>query len=232
MQPRQKSCNINSDTAELNLKVRPESRKFLATVVRGSILRTCSGAGIFVPYWGWRKKEVRYLRPALSVVEGKDPTMADRDKDLEKIKQLVDLMKENGLIELQIEHDDDKIVLKRAQPQQAVSGIPVVRPESFAMPTGPQVSDVPDQSSAPNEDNLLEITSPIVGTFYATPSPDSDPFVEIGSQVTPQTVVCIIEAMKVMNEIKAEKEGTIVETLVKNGQAVEYGQVLFKVRPD
>lgn len=159
--------------------------------------------------------------------------MADRDTDVERIKQLVDLMKTNDLVELQIEHDDDKIVLKRAQPQQAVNAIPVVRPESFAIPAGPQVSETSNQPSAPpSEENLVEITSPIVGTFYATPSPDSESYVEIGSQVTPQTVVCIIEAMKVMNEIKAETEGTIVEILVKNGQAVEYGQALFKVRPE
>ena len=78
----------------------------------------------------------------------------------------------------------------------------------------------------------MEIKSPIVGTFYATPSPDSEPYVDIGTEVSPQTVVCIIEAMKVMNEIKAETTGTIVKILVTNGQAVEYGQVLFKVRPD
>jgi len=92
------------------------------------------------------------------------------------------------------------------------------------------------QSSAPqvvpNEEDLVEIKSPIVGTFYATPSPDSEPCVDIDSEVSPQTVVCIIEAMKVMNEIKAETSGTIVSILVTNGQAVEYGQVLFKVRPE
>ncbi|MFB0525064.1 MAG: acetyl-CoA carboxylase biotin carboxyl carrier protein, partial [Phycisphaerae bacterium] len=82
------------------------------------------------------------------------------------------------------------------------------------------------------EEELVEIKSPIVGTFYATPSPDSEPYVEVGSHVEPQTVVCIVEAMKVMNEIKAETRGTIVEILVTNGQAAEYGQVLFRVRPD
>jgi acetyl-CoA carboxylase biotin carboxyl carrier protein len=79
---------------------------------------------------------------------------------------------------------------------------------------------------------LIEIKSPMVGTFYATPSPDSAPYVEIGSHVEPQTVICIIEAMKVMNEIKAENSGTVAEILVTNGQAVEYGQALFRVRPD
>ena len=78
----------------------------------------------------------------------------------------------------------------------------------------------------------MEIKSPIVGTFYATPSPDSEDYVEIGSHVDSQTVVCIIEAMKVMNEIKAEVSGTISDILVSNGQAVEYGQVLFRVKAD
>src|SRR4030042_1761534 len=78
----------------------------------------------------------------------------------------------------------------------------------------------------------VEIKPSVVGTFYATPSPESEPYVEVGTHVDEQTVVCIIEAMKVMNEIKAEAGGTIVEILVTNGQAVEYGQVLFKVRPD
>lgn len=158
--------------------------------------------------------------------------MAERDTDLERIKKLIDIMKENGLVELQIEHDDDKIVLKRAQPQQAINGIPVIRQEAFAAPVSPELSGQVTSPSAPGGDNLVEIKSPIVGTFYATPSPDSEPYVEVGSKVTSQTVVCIIEAMKVMNEIKAETEGTIADILVKNGQAVEYGQVLFKVRPD
>jgi acetyl-CoA carboxylase biotin carboxyl carrier protein len=97
------------------------------------------------------------------------------------------------------------------------------------MPVGQPGGQAPGPAKG---DGLLEIKSPIVGTFYETPSPDSDPYVEPGAHVDPQTVVCIIEAMKVMNEIKAEVTGTIVERTVKNGQAVEYGQVLFKVRPD
>ena len=144
-------------------------------------------------------------------------------------------MKENGLVEIEIKHDDDKIVLKRAQPQQIVSSIPMMSPES-AVTAGPDNIGAVSQSSAPqaepSEEDLVEIKSPIVGTFYATPSPDSEPYVDIDSAVGPQTVVCIIEAMKVMNEIKAETSGTIAEILVTNGQAVEYGQVLFKVRPD
>jgi acetyl-CoA carboxylase biotin carboxyl carrier protein len=165
----------------------------------------------------------------------KDAAMAEKETDIKKIKQLIEIMEENGLVEIEIKHDDDKIVLKRAQPQQIVGGIPMMSPES-AVPVGPESIKTAGQSSAsqrvPSEEDLVEIKSPIVGTFYATPSPDSEPYVDIDSAVGPQTVVCIIEAMKVMNEIKAETSGTIVEILVTNGQAVEYGQVLFKVRPD
>jgi len=165
----------------------------------------------------------------------KDAAMAEKDADIKKIKQLIEIMKENGLVEIEIKHDDDKIVLKRAQPQQVVGGIPMMSPES-AVPVGPKSKETVSQSSAQqsvqSEEDLVAIKSPIVGTFYATPSPDSEPYVDIDSTVGPQTVVCIIEAMKVMNEIKAETSGTIAEILVTNGQAVEYGQVLFKVRPD
>ncbi|UCC97392.1 MAG: acetyl-CoA carboxylase biotin carboxyl carrier protein [Phycisphaerales bacterium] len=163
----------------------------------------------------------------------------DKDADLKKIKQLIDIMKENGLVEIEIKHDDDKIVLKRAQPQQAITGVPVMVPESGVRGPGdgagsadPSVTRVVNEPGVAAQEELVEITSPIVGTFYATPSPDSESYVEVGSTVNPHTVVCIIEAMKVMNEIKAETDGTIVEILVTNGQAVEYGQVLFKVKPD
>jgi acetyl-CoA carboxylase biotin carboxyl carrier protein len=81
-------------------------------------------------------------------------------------------------------------------------------------------------------DNLADIKSPIIGTFYSAPSPDSPPYVKAGDHVTPDTVVCIVEAMKVMNEIKAETSGTIEKVLITNGQVVEFGQVIFKVRPD
>jgi acetyl-CoA carboxylase biotin carboxyl carrier protein len=175
-----------------------------------------------------------------SAVKGKDAAMADKDKesdkdehaDLKRIKQLIEIMKENGLVEIQIEHEDDKIVLKRAQPQPIFGGTPLMIPESGTASAGSVGTPASSQSAAPPREDLVEITSPIVGTFYATPSPDSEPYVEVGSAVTPHTVVCIIEAMKVMNEIKAEVDGTIVEVLVTNGQAVEYGQVLFRATPD
>ena len=162
--------------------------------------------------------------------------MAHKDADLRKIKELIKIMKANELVEVEIKHGDDKIFLKRSQPQQVVNQMPVMRLDAGAVPVVPQTGEVLGQPStpqpAPGDENLKEITSPIVGTFYATPSPDSEAYVEVGTAVNPQTVVCIIEAMKVLNEIKAETSGTIVEVLITNGQAVEYGQPLFKVKPD
>ena len=167
--------------------------------------------------------------------------MAENDTDLKKIKELIEIMKENELLEVEIKHGDDKIFLKRSQPHPSVGGalsaVPAIRPESgtpqhiHSGGTEALIHTYASQAAGSSED-LVEIKSPIVGTFYATPSPDSEHYVEVGSKVDPQTVVCIIEAMKVMNEIKAETSGTIVEVLVTNGQAVEYGQVLFKVKPD
>jgi acetyl-CoA carboxylase biotin carboxyl carrier protein len=160
--------------------------------------------------------------------------MAQKDSDLEKIKEIIEIMERNGLVEVEIKHGDDKIFLKRHVPQQPTPAAAVLKPEVIISHPDAVISDSTQvaPSAAQKLENLEEIKSPIVGTFYATPSPDSEPYVEIGTHVEPQTVVCIIEAMKVMNEIKAESSGTIAEILVTNGQAVEYGQVLFRIKPD
>lgn len=160
--------------------------------------------------------------------------MAEKDADVQKIKELIKIMKENDLVKIDIRHGEDYVSLQRAQPQ--LLGTPMG--PMFASGPGvgmPMVVQTPAGGHATGPDKgegLLEIKSPIVGTFYETPSPDSEPYVEAGSHVDSQTVVCIIEAMKVMNEIKAEVSGTVVERIAANGQAVEYGQVLFRVRPD
>jgi len=163
--------------------------------------------------------------------------MAQKDSDLKKIKELIEIMKDNDLLEVEIKHGDDKIFLKRCQAQQpnvtAVPAISTTHPVAAVSAESAQTSAAKSPPVAPQpQEGLVEIKSSIVGTYYAAPSPDSEPYVEVGSRVSPQTVVCIIEAMKVMNEIKAETIGTIVEILVTNGQAVEYGQVLFRVKPD
>ena len=157
-----------------------------------------------------------------------------KNSDLKRIKELIKIMKENDLVEVEIKHGDDKIFLKRFQEQPIGTHVPVTGPSISSVPAGLGAAQAPsaEAAAAQLEEDLVEIKSPIVGTFYATPSPDSDHYVELGSEVEPQTVVCIVEAMKVMNEIKAETSGTIAEILVENGQAVEYGQVLFRLKPD
>jgi acetyl-CoA carboxylase biotin carboxyl carrier protein len=159
----------------------------------------------------------------------------NKETKLRKIKELVELMRDNDLIELEIVDGDNKILLKRPQPpagptitQIPMASLPAVAP--VAAPTG-EPTEV--ETPADQEDQgLVEIKSPIVGTFYLAPSSDSQPYVTVGSKVKPDTVVCIVEAMKVMNEIKAETGGTIAEILCETGEAVEYGQALFKVKPD
>jgi acetyl-CoA carboxylase biotin carboxyl carrier protein len=163
--------------------------------------------------------------------------MAEKDADLQKIRELLKIMKANDLVEIDIRHGDDQITLKRAQPGSSGSvASPIITSLPGAIPGAGVASEQAAGGSVPTsagaQEELLEVKSPIVGTLYEAPSPDSDPYVEIDSHVNAQTVVCIIEAMKVMNEIKAEVDGTIVEKCVTNGQAIEYGQVLFRVRPD
>ena len=149
-----------------------------------------------------------------------------KDKDLAKVKELIEIMKDNDLVEIEIAEGDSKIHLKRPQPQmQAVQQIP--------MPQAVIPAAAPAAEVAPTEDsNLKFITSPMVGTFYGAPSPDSDPYVKVGDRVDEGTVVCIIEAMKVMNEIKAEMIGILAEIMCQPGQAIEFDEVLFKVKPD
>jgi len=147
--------------------------------------------------------------------------------EMDEIKTLIDLMNDNGLSELEIEEKGRKVRLVKETAK---------KPEVVAVPAqAPQVVSDGSSRAAPRaeaveETGVHEITAPMVGTFYSAPSPDSEPFVEVGMRVAEDTTVCIIEAMKVMNEIHAEVAGTIVEILVENGQPVEYGQPLFKVR--
>jgi acetyl-CoA carboxylase biotin carboxyl carrier protein len=147
--------------------------------------------------------------------------------DTARIEKLLEIMKANDLVEIEIKQGEDKIFLKRSQPQGSIAPMPIIHSPAIT----PEHIATAQAALAPIG-GLEVIKSPLVGTFYATQSPDSPPFVEVGSKVEPQMVVCIIEAMKVMNEIKAEISGTIVEVLVKNGQAVEFGQALFKVKPE
>ena len=147
------------------------------------------------------------------------------------------MMKANDLNEMEIVDGQTRVMLKRGAGEQAMPQV-VAMPSVVSAPVA-GLGMVPaeqategDGPSEKQEANAVEIVSPIVGTFYLTPSPNADPFVEVGASVEEDTVVCIIEAMKVMNEIKSEIKGTIKKILVSNGQSVEYGEPLFQVEPE
>ena len=148
--------------------------------------------------------------------------------DIDKIKAIAELMSANDLTEFKIEAEEMHLSIKRGSETAAIM------PQMIQAPAIAQPATVapaaPADSSAPAEaENKETIDSPIVGTFYRAPSPESGAFVEVGTAVTPDTVVCIVEAMKVMNEIKAEKSGVIKEILVENATPVEFGQPLFVI---
>ena len=153
--------------------------------------------------------------------------------DLKDIKAIIDLMKKNSVSEFELEKQDFKIRLKRgvtsgpvgAQNEEGTTFVYAPQPAMIATTAAPSAPAAADVS------NDAEIKSPMIGTFYRSPSPESGPYVEVGTEVNPDAVVCIIEAMKVMNEIKAEVKGVITQVLVDNAKPVEFGQPLFKVRP-
>lgn len=160
--------------------------------------------------------------------------------DLKQIKQIIDLMKRSELTEFAVEEEGFKLKIRRGS-----NGLPIVSTGKGSNPpfapvdynsVPPMPVPAPIQAStaaapAPAEEpGISFVKSPMVGTFYRAPSPESKPFVDVGSKIEDNSLVCIIEAMKIMNEIQAETKGTVVEILVENGQPVEYGQRLFKLR--
>jgi acetyl-CoA carboxylase biotin carboxyl carrier protein len=162
--------------------------------------------------------------------------------DLKEIKAVIDLMTKNGLTEFELEKGDVKLRVKRGPSGDwTTSTVPVA--QSMGTQPLPQIMMAPVHAAiaapapvaattppAPAS-NVSQIVSPMVGTFYRSPSPDSGPYIDVGQEVNEETVVCIIEAMKVMNEIKAEVSGIIVEVLAQNGKPVDFGKPLFSVRP-
>ena len=153
--------------------------------------------------------------------------------DLKDIKAIIDLMRKNSVSEFELEKEDFKIRLKRGSNggsgAAAADEAPVV---TYVQPAPVLPVAVPAiQAPPPPASTEVEIKSPMIGTFYRAPSPEAAPYVEVGSEVNPDTVVCIIEAMKVMNEIKAEAKGVITQVMVENAKPVEFGQALFKIRP-
>lgn len=150
--------------------------------------------------------------------------------DLKDIKAIIDLMKKNSVSEFELERQDFKIRLKRGP--NGVSPVQGYEEGVYAPPQqigGAAPNTAP--AAAPPVSNELDIKSPMIGTLYRSPSPEAASYVEVGSEVNADTVVCIIEAMKVMNEIKAEVKGVVTQILIDNAKPVEYGQPLFKIRP-
>jgi acetyl-CoA carboxylase biotin carboxyl carrier protein len=153
--------------------------------------------------------------------------------EVRKIRRLIELMKEYDLSEIDLQQGDTRIQLRRGgEPVAVVSSVrpvagtagPAPPPAETARPAPPQPAE-----TKPEESHLVLIRSPMVGTFYSAPDPDSPAYVKVGDPVGPETVVCIVEAMKVFNQIPAEVSGKIVAVLVENGEPVEYGQPMFKV---
>jgi acetyl-CoA carboxylase biotin carboxyl carrier protein len=154
--------------------------------------------------------------------------------DVSTIKNLVSLMSRHDLSEIDLREGELRIRLRRGPKGITVQSLPpaVAAPNSTPPPASPPATPPgPAAEAARHAKPLVEIKSPTPGTFYVAPSPDAQPFVRVGSKVTPTTVVAVIEAMKIFNEIPAECSGVIVEICVENQQPVEYGQVLFKVDP-
>ena len=151
--------------------------------------------------------------------------------DVRRVRRLVELMQEFELAEIDLRQAEQRIRLRKDQEPVIVPGgyAPPAAPQPAAAPAAPQVAAVPGAPAAPVVDASQYITSPMVGTFYISSSPDSPAFVKVGDQVGPETVVCIVEAMKVFNELPAECSGKITAILVENGAAVEYGQKLFRL---
>jgi acetyl-CoA carboxylase biotin carboxyl carrier protein len=161
--------------------------------------------------------------------------------DLKQIKQIIDLMKRSELTEFAVEEEGFKLKIRRG-----TNGVPLVStsrgsnapfpfldtnpPMAIPAQSAPASTSAPAGASPVEETGVSYIKSPMVGTFYRAASPESKPFSDVGTKVVENSVICIIEAMKIMNEIQAETKGTILEVLVENGQPVEYGQRLYKIK--
>lgn len=151
--------------------------------------------------------------------------------DVRRVRRLVELMQEFELAEIDLRQAEQRIRLRKDQEPVIIPGAyaPPAVPQPAAAPAAPQAAAAQGAAAAPAAETGHFITSPMVGTFYVSSSPDSPAFVKVGDQIGPETVVCIVEAMKVFNELPAECSGKITAILVENGAAVEYGQKLFRV---
>lgn len=148
--------------------------------------------------------------------------------NMDELQALAALVNEHGFTDFEFENENIRVRLSKAVAQQVIHAAPAA--PAPAAPAVPNAETAPVEPAVDPDAGLVKIISPIVGTFYRSPGPDKDPYVSEGSNVSPETTVCIVEAMKLMNEIQAEVSGEIVRIYVENGQPVEYGQALFGVR--
>ena len=148
--------------------------------------------------------------------------------NLDEIKKILQMMEENKLVEFEYEEEGRKLKLRRSDEHAIPAPVSIAVPTALPMAIPGAPAAVPAAEAAPPS-NVVEFKSPLVGTFYRSSKPDADPFVSVGDEVNPEKILCIIEAMKVMNEIKAEMTGIVREVLVKNSQAVEFGETLFLI---
>ena len=158
----------------------------------------------------------------------------DPSFNMDELRELAELVNEHGFTDFEFENENIRVRLSKTPatsfaPQPVAYAAPAPHPSVVPAPAPASETAQPAAAAEPAED-LFNITSPIVGTFYRSPGPDKDAYVKEGSQVTPSTIVCIVEAMKLMNEIEAEVTGEVVKIYVENGQPVEYGQPLFGIR--
>lgn len=164
---------------------------------------------------------------------------------IQEIREIIKLIDQTGIEEFKYKTEEGEIKLKKGGAFQVVESAPAVQAPAVAAPApaapvdqpAPSAKEEPKQQEAApaavsQDENLVEVKSPMVGTFYQSPSPDAAPFVAVGDKVKPDSVVCIVEAMKLFNEIEAETSGEIAQILVEDGQLVEYGQPLFLVKPE
>jgi acetyl-CoA carboxylase biotin carboxyl carrier protein len=157
--------------------------------------------------------------------------------DLEFVEKLIRTLDESSVDHVEIERGGTRILVSKTPAAGPVATAPAPAPQVPTSPppaTGapsPPPASAPEAKTASPDPNLVEITSPMVGTFYRAPAPDADSFVEVGKKISKGDPLCIIEAMKLMNELETEIEGTIREICVQNAEPVEYGQVLFRVQP-
>jgi len=158
---------------------------------------------------------------------------------IEEIRELIKVVTETGVAELEVQRGDDRVRIVRSAPAPppayqhvVVPAVTAPAPPETAAPPSPSASTASEPVTPELDPNLVAVKSPIVGTFYEAPSPGAPPFVQVGDRVQVGQVLCIIESMKLMNEIEAEVAGTIVSKLVANAQPVEYGETLFTIRPN